>query len=178
MYPHHVSRTARLAANGLAIVAALGSMHLRAAPRPALVDGNETVKRTATLAAFDIEGQTLARFLEWFSSASGCRVSFSSDQARALAEGTLLSGTIKGFTPAEALTAVLASTDLMYDVPQRGVIRIGVRADAKLPPDGSSPAASTPNAPRSGLARSECPPRRAADRVPDNRESGPCGCTG
>jgi ferric-dicitrate binding protein FerR (iron transport regulator) len=61
---------------------------------------------------FDIEGQTVLAFLDWVSSETGLSVGFESAEAEQLAATTILHGSIKGVTPAQAPAVILPSARL------------------------------------------------------------------
>lgn len=68
---------------------------------------------TAAIAPpFNIEGQTLAAFLEWVARETGRTLIFASEQARAAAEQVTLRGSIKDLDINAALAAVLVTTTL------------------------------------------------------------------
>jgi ferric-dicitrate binding protein FerR (iron transport regulator) len=59
-----------------------------------------------------IEGRPLARFLDWYASETGLRLSYADDSTRAAAESTRLSGSVATLNADEALQALTASADL------------------------------------------------------------------
>lgn len=65
---------------------------------------------------YDIEGKPLLGFLEWASRETGRRVMFSDAHARAVAERTILHGSVRGREPLDALSSVLATTSLTYEI--------------------------------------------------------------
>lgn len=62
--------------------------------------------------AFAINGRPLAEFLDWAGRELGREIVYSTPQARAEATQAILSGSIAGLTPGEALAAVLPTTRL------------------------------------------------------------------
>lgn len=62
--------------------------------------------------AFNIEGQTLAAFLEWVARETGRKLLFASEQARSAAQQVTLRGSIKDLDINAALAAVLVTTNL------------------------------------------------------------------
>jgi hypothetical protein len=65
---------------------------------------------------YDIEGKPLLSFLEWASRELGRPVMFSDEHARAVAERTILHGSVRGREPLDALSSVLATTSLTYEI--------------------------------------------------------------
>lgn len=62
--------------------------------------------------SFDINGKPVEAFLAWAARETGLRVVFSSPESAAEAQRTVLSGSIAGLNPDEALAAVLPTTSL------------------------------------------------------------------
>ena len=62
----------------------------------------------------DIEGRSVADFLQWAGRETGRSVVYGSPAARAAAERIVLHGTIEGLDPATALRAVLSTTRLQH----------------------------------------------------------------
>lgn len=69
---------------------------------------------------YEIEGKPLLGFLEWVSREAGRPVQFSDEHARAVAERTILHGSVRGRDPLDALGSVLATTSLTYEI--RGAV--------------------------------------------------------
>lgn len=65
---------------------------------------------------YEIEGKPLLGFLEWVSREVGRPVEFSDQHARAVAERTILHGSVRGREPLDALSSVLATTSLTYEI--------------------------------------------------------------
>jgi hypothetical protein len=65
---------------------------------------------------YEIEGKPLLGFLEWASRELGRPIKFSDDHARAVAERTILHGSVRGREPLDALNSVLATTSLTYEI--------------------------------------------------------------
>ena len=78
---------------------------------------------------FNIEGITLAEFLHWFAQQSGYAVSFASDRVHSAANGARLHGSIAGLSARDALEAVIATTNLRFDLTPLGECRINMRED-------------------------------------------------
>jgi ferric-dicitrate binding protein FerR (iron transport regulator) len=65
---------------------------------------------------YEIEGRPLLGFLEWASRELGRPLKFSDIHARAVAEHTILHGSVRGREPLDALSSVLATTSLTYEI--------------------------------------------------------------
>jgi hypothetical protein len=65
---------------------------------------------------YEIEGRPLLGFLEWASREIGRPLKFSDSNARAVAERTILHGSVRGREPLDALSSVLATTSLTYEI--------------------------------------------------------------
>ncbi len=74
---------------------------------------------------FEIEGRNVEEFLAWTARESGRGLRFASAEARDLARGTLLRGSIEGLEPERALEAVLATTNLQPRI-ENGLIHVHV----------------------------------------------------
>ncbi len=64
--------------------------------------------------AFDIENRPLPEFLRWVSRETGREIVFASPGAEQAARAVVLRGSVTGLAPAQAMAAVLATTDLGY----------------------------------------------------------------
>jgi len=65
---------------------------------------------------YEIEGRPLLGFLQWASRELGRPLKFSDSHARAVAERTILHGSVRGRQPLDALSSVLATTSLTYEI--------------------------------------------------------------
>ena len=65
---------------------------------------------------FEIEGQPLLEFLQWVTRETGRRLEFGDARARDTAARTILHGSIHEHTPLDALSNVLATTSLRYEL--------------------------------------------------------------
>jgi ferric-dicitrate binding protein FerR (iron transport regulator) len=65
---------------------------------------------------YEIEGRSLLGFLVWASRELGRPLKFSDIHARAVAERTILHGSVRGREPLDALSSVLATTSLTYEI--------------------------------------------------------------
>ena len=70
---------------------------------------------------FDIEDKTLMEFLKWAARETGKELVFSTDALRMSAMGTELFGSVRGFTPAEAVESVLATTNFEFRVDEQSI---------------------------------------------------------
>ncbi len=74
---------------------------------------------SATAPSFDIDGRPVGDFLTWVGRELGCDVVYADSRTQAEASRVLLSGSISGLNPGDALAAVLPTT------PLRGEVRSG-----------------------------------------------------
>jgi ferric-dicitrate binding protein FerR (iron transport regulator) len=65
---------------------------------------------------YEIEGQPLVNFLQWAARELGRPLKFADDHAREVADHTILHGSIKGREPLDALSSVLSTTSLTYEI--------------------------------------------------------------
>lgn len=70
---------------------------------------------------FDIKNRSLLDFLKWAARETGKTLVFSSDDVRMAAMGTKLFGSIKRFTPEEALVSVLPTTTFGYEIDEQSI---------------------------------------------------------
>lgn len=75
---------------------------------------------------FSIEGRTVEEFLVWAARQTGRTIVYTSPAAAEQARRALLSGTVEGLTPDEAVQAVLSTTSLAPDI---GAERIRIEAN-------------------------------------------------
>ncbi len=68
----------------------------------------------AAAPGFDIEGRSLAAFLEWIGREEGWRVRYQSPDLEAAAASIRLHGSIEGLTPEESVSVVLPGSGLAY----------------------------------------------------------------
>src|SRR5262245_8259872 len=90
--------------------------------RPSSTYGAEWAWVVRAAPAFQVEGQTLAAFLDWVTRESGRRVEFSSDELRRTASGTILHGSIEGLTPEDALEVILPTCGLSHRMESERVV--------------------------------------------------------
>jgi ferric-dicitrate binding protein FerR (iron transport regulator) len=77
---------------------------------------------------FEIEDRPLEQFLEWVARESGRKLILTDDKARQRVATIRMHGTVHGLTPLQALSAVMAATELRYDLPA-GQIRVSFAGD-------------------------------------------------
>lgn len=77
----------------------------------------------AAAPGFDIEGATLAEFLDWVSRESGWGVDYADQELASSAATIRLHGSIEGFSPPESLGVVLPATGLGYRV-ESGILLV------------------------------------------------------
>lgn len=72
---------------------------------------------TAALAPdYEIEGSSLIRFLQWVSRELGRPLNFADANARQIADRTILHGSVGHQAPIDAMSSVLATTSLTYEI--------------------------------------------------------------
>jgi len=91
--------------------------------RPIGASGKEWDWTAATTPDFEIDNRPLAEFLQWVARESGRKLVLADDQVRRKAESIRMHGSVHGLTPMQALSAVMAATELRYDLPD-GEIRV------------------------------------------------------
>ena len=79
-----------------------------------------------------IENRPLLEFLEWFARETGRKLVID-DAARKQAASIRMHGNVRGLTVTEALSAVMATTTLRYELPE-GVIRVSSTRESTTPP--------------------------------------------
>lgn len=84
--------------------------------RPIPAYGRDWLWTAALAPDYEIEGRPLLGFLEWAGRELGRAVKFSDAHAREVAERTILHGSVRGRDPLDALTTVLATTSLSYEI--------------------------------------------------------------
>jgi hypothetical protein len=107
------SQTAMVVAEaGTELLAASGEVSRRS------IDtyGGEWLWTTTLTPDYEIEGQPLIGFLQWVGREMGRRVDFDGSRTREVAERTVLHGSIRGQPPLDALSNVLATTSLAYEL--------------------------------------------------------------
>jgi hypothetical protein len=82
------------------------------AREPVATSGSEWEWVLHVAPPFDIEGRPVIEFLSWAARELGREIVFASPESEAEAQSAVLSGTMRGLTPAEAIAAVLPTTRL------------------------------------------------------------------
>lgn len=98
---------------GTEVVATVGGPILQ---RPVATYGADWLWLAELAPGFEIEGQPLMTFLQWAGRESGRRLEFADAQARETATRTILHGTIRERSPLDALSNVLETTSLSYEL--------------------------------------------------------------
>lgn len=102
--------------------------------RPIATSGQDWDWIAAATPDFEIDQRPLMQFLEWVARESGRKLIIADDQARKKVATILMHGSVRGLTPMQALSAVMAATELRYDLPD-GELRIsfaGERPPTKI----------------------------------------------
>ncbi len=102
-----------LADAGTEVVATTGGPILR---RSVSTYGADWLWLAELAPGFEIEGQRLMTFLQWVSRESGRRLEFGDAQASETAQRTILHGMIRERSPLDALSNVLETTSLRYEL--------------------------------------------------------------
>jgi len=97
--------------------------------RPIPTTGREWAWAESMAPDFDIENRPLQEFLTWFARETGRKLEITDDAARVQAASILMHGDVRGLTAMEALSAVMASTTLRFELPE-GVIRVSSARDS------------------------------------------------
>lgn len=72
--------------------------------------------------AFDIENRTLLEFLQWAARETGRELVFENESVRMAAMGTRLHGSVRDFTPIEAVDSVMPTTKFEYNVDSNRIV--------------------------------------------------------
>jgi ferric-dicitrate binding protein FerR (iron transport regulator) len=99
--------------------------------RPIATAGRDWAWTESMTPGIAIEERPLIEFLEWFARETGRRLVID-DAARQQAASIRMHGNIDGLTVTEALSAVMATTTLRYELPE-GVIRVSSASEPKTP---------------------------------------------
>jgi ferric-dicitrate binding protein FerR (iron transport regulator) len=111
---------------GTEVVFAKGT---KATERPVGISGTQWDWTAQTTPDFEIDNRSLGDFLEWVARESGRKLVLADDEARKQAVSIRMHGSVHGLTPMQALSAVMATTALRYDLPD-GEIRVSVASEA------------------------------------------------
>jgi ferric-dicitrate binding protein FerR (iron transport regulator) len=101
----------------------------KAAERPVEISGKEWEWTATTTPDFEIDNRPLGEFLEWVARESGRKLVLADDQARKKVSTIRMHGSVHGLTPMQALSAVMAATELRFDLPD-GQIRVSTGGEA------------------------------------------------
>lgn len=125
-----------LAANGESTVKAgtevVFSGGAKAAERPVATSGKEWDWTAQSTPDFEINNRPLGEFLQWVARESGRKLVLVDDEARKQAATIRMHGSVDGLTPMQALSAVMATTELRYDLPD-GQIRVSFARETAPP---------------------------------------------
>lgn len=100
--------------------------------RPFPTTGRDWAWAESMAPDFDIENRPLQEFLAWFARETGRKLDIADDAARAQIASILMHGDVRGLTAMEALSAVMASTTLRFELPE-GVIRVSSARGSPTP---------------------------------------------
>ena len=70
---------------------------------------------------FVLDGRHLVDFLHWVARETGRQIDFADERARQVAESTVLHGSVRGMTPLEALTSVVSTTSLRFQLQDHSI---------------------------------------------------------
>lgn len=101
--------------------------------RPIATTGREWTWAETMAPDFEIENRPLQEFLVWFSRETGRKLVLADDAVRKQAASILMHGNVRGLTATEALSAVMASTTLRFELLE-GVIRVSSARESTTPP--------------------------------------------
>lgn len=101
--------------------------------RPIPTAGREWAWAETMAPDFEIENRPLREFLVWFSRETGRKLVLADDAAGKQAASILMHGNVRGMTATEALSAVMASTTLRFELLE-GVIRVSSARESTTPP--------------------------------------------
>ena len=87
----------------------------KAAERPVGTSGQEWDWTAKTTPDFEIDNRPLGDFLEWVARESGRKLVLADDETREQAARVRMHGSVHRLTPMQALSAVMATTELRYD---------------------------------------------------------------
>ena len=91
--------------------------------RPIATAGRDWAWAESLAPDIEIENRPLQEFLVWFSRETGRKLVLADDEARKQTATIRMHGNVRGLTAMEALSAVMASTTLRFELPE-GAIRV------------------------------------------------------
>ncbi|HEU4779720.1 MAG TPA: FecR domain-containing protein [Steroidobacteraceae bacterium] len=100
--------------------------------RPIATVGREWAWAESMAPEIDIENRPLREFLDWFARETGRKLELADSRVREQADGIRMHGNVRGLSAVEALTAVMASTTLRFEL-RDGVIRVSSARDFTTP---------------------------------------------
>lgn len=101
--------------------------------RPIATAGREWAWAESLAPDIEIEDRPLQEFLNWFARETGRKLELADDAVRNQTATIRMHGNVRGLTAMEALSAVMASTTLRFELPE-GVIRVSSARDSTTPP--------------------------------------------
>jgi hypothetical protein len=109
-----VGRTATVVADaGTELLASPGKSIVE---RPIDTYGSDWLWTAALAPDYEIEGSSLISFLRWVSRELGRPLNFADANARQIADRTILHGSVRHQAPIDAMSNVLATTSLTYEI--------------------------------------------------------------
>jgi hypothetical protein len=100
--------------------------------RPVSTTGREWAWAETLAPDIDIEDRPLREFLEWFARETGRKLELVNDGVREQADHIRMHGDVRGLSAVEALTAVMASTTLRFEL-RDGLIRVSSARESTTP---------------------------------------------
>lgn len=101
---------------------------VKASERPFETSGEQWEWTARSTPDFEIDNRPLGEFLEWVARESGRKLVVSDDRVRKQVATIRMHGSVHGLTPMQALSAVMSTTDLRYDLP-KGQIRVSLASE-------------------------------------------------
>ncbi len=102
--------------------------------RPIPTAGRDWAWAETMAPEIEIENRPLQEFLRWFARETGRKLIISDERVRERVATTLMHGDVRGFTPMEALSAVMAAAALRFELPE-GAIRVSSAGESAKPPN-------------------------------------------
>jgi ferric-dicitrate binding protein FerR (iron transport regulator) len=89
--------------------------------RPITTAGRDWSWAESLVPDFDIEGRALGEFLEWFARETGRKLEIADEATRSRVAEIRMHGNVRGLTLLEALSAVMSTTSLQYELPDDAI---------------------------------------------------------